>query len=115
MRHIRHGQAELAGALAIDVDVERRIVVLLRELQIAQEAELGQLRLHFLRVGVIVLQADSLHRDFDGRRRAEAHHLGDDIARFEGDVRAGQFACRVLPAAVPASASPRGASGFSAT
>ena len=42
--HVGHGQAELAGALAVDGDVERREAALLRELQVAQEAELGQLR-----------------------------------------------------------------------
>ena len=43
--HVRHGQAELAGALAVDGDVERRVVALLGELQIAQESQFGQLRL----------------------------------------------------------------------
>ena len=37
---VRHRQAELAGALAVDRDIERRVVVLLRVLQVAQEAEL---------------------------------------------------------------------------
>ena len=66
------------------------IVELLRELQVAQEIELRQLRADLLRVGVVVREAGALHRDFDRRRRAEAHHLADDVAGFERDLRAGQ-------------------------
>ena len=42
--HVGHGQAELPGALAVDGDVEGREAALLRELQVAQEVELRQLR-----------------------------------------------------------------------
>ena len=39
LRDVRHCQAELAGALAIDVDVQRRIVQRLRVLQVAQRRQ----------------------------------------------------------------------------
>ena len=41
--HVGHGQAELAGAFPIDVDVQRRVVDLLGELKIAQEWQRRQL------------------------------------------------------------------------
>ena len=45
--------------------------------------------LDLLRVGVVVGQADALHGDLDRSGRAEAHHLGDDVGGFEGDLASG--------------------------
>src|ERR1019366_5350797 len=87
-RYVRHAQTELAGALAVDRNVERGIIQFLGVLEIAQEGDLGHLRLHLHGVGGVILQADSLHGYFDGRRRSEAHHLADDVAGFERDLRA---------------------------
>ncbi len=67
---------------------------LLGELQVAQEGQLDQLRVQGSREGVVVVEARALHRDFHRGRRAEAHHLGDDVAGFEGDLRTGQIAAQ---------------------
>ena len=50
-----------------------------------------------LRVCIIVLQTDSLHRDLDRRRRSEAHHLRHDIGRFERHLARRQFSCKTRP------------------
>ena len=42
--HVSHGQAELAGAVAVDANVQRGVVRLLRELQIAQEGAASPFR-----------------------------------------------------------------------
>ncbi len=80
-----------------------------------KKASFANCGLDLLRVGVIVLQAGALHGDFDGRGRSEAHHLGDDVAGFEGDLGARQFARAELSRSFSRRASPRGASGLSAT
>ena len=72
---VGHGEAELAGAFAVDIDVESREIACLRNLKIAQEWEFGHLSLDFFREGVIVVEADTLDRYLDGSGRAEAHHL----------------------------------------
>jgi len=79
-----HREAELAGTGAVDIDVERWEVRRLRKFQIAQERQLCHLCLYLAGVDVIVLQANALDGDFDGRGRAEAQDLGHDITGFEG-------------------------------
>ena len=82
-RHVRHGQAELPGAVAIDRDIERGIAAFLRDLEVAQESQAGHPRADLQGVGVIVRETDALHGDLDGGGRTEAHHLADDVAGFE--------------------------------
>ena len=96
MHHVRHGETELAGAVAVDVDIERGKVHLLLELQIAQRTQLGQLRPDLLRIGVDILQIGSLHVHLNRRGRTEAHHLGNDVAGFEGDLAVGQLPAQAL-------------------
>ena len=81
--NVRHAQAELSGAFAIDGDVECGIVQFLGALKIAQERQLGHLRLYFQGVAGIILKTDALYGNLDRCRRSETHHLADDVAGFE--------------------------------
>src|SRR4051794_24020327 len=51
----------------------------------------AQFAFYLSRELAVVRQARTLYRHFDRRRRSEAHHLADDVARFKGRVHAGQF------------------------
>ena len=114
-RHVRHGQSELTGALAVDVDVERGIVRgLAQTADRAGRAAAAICDLDLLGEGVVVLQIAALHGHFDGRGRAEAHHLTDDVAGFERDLQCPAVPWRRLARRLLAQASPRGAPGFSA-
>ena len=81
--------AELTGAIAIDLNLQGRIVERLRVLQVSQRGNLDELRPDFLGKGPRRRECGPLHRDFDRRRRAEAHDLADDVGRFKrhGNVR----------------------------
>src|SRR5579883_548754 len=96
MHYIGHRESELAGTIAIDIDIQRGIVLFLLELQIAEKVQLCQLRPNLFSVGVGVLQVDSLDVDQHGRRRAEAHYLRDDVSGFERDVAVGELFVQVL-------------------
>ncbi len=88
---VRHGQAKLAGTVAIDIDVERWEVPCLCELEIAEERQLSHLIAHVLCKGVVILKADTLYGYFNGRGGTEAHDLRNDIGSFKRDLHAWQF------------------------
>ena len=81
----------MPGAFAIDGDIERGVVDVLRKLEVAEEGELGELLMNLFRKGEVVLQVAAEHGDFDGRGRTEAHHLADDVGCFEGGLCSGEF------------------------
>ena len=66
---------ELPGALAINVDVDGRIIERLTELQIAQARNLLHLGQHLIGEGAVGREIRSAHRDLDRRRRTEVHNL----------------------------------------
>ena len=75
--------AKLPGTVAVDLDLKRWIVERLGVLQVTQRVDLPELRAHLLGEGARRQQGWPLHGDFDGSRRAKAHHLTDDIRRLE--------------------------------
>ena len=82
-RHVADLHAEQAGALAIHVHVHGGEVERLGKMHIAQRGNLLQLRVNFVGEFLVHREARAGDGDFDGRRRTEAHHAADDIARLE--------------------------------
>ena len=99
--HVRHGQSELTRTLAVDVDIERRIIDRLSKLKIPKEGNLGHLRLNLLSESIIVLQIATQYCDFNGRGRPEAHHLAHDVSGLEGDLSARQFLLQAAAQSLP--------------
>ena len=56
--------------------------------------------LHLFGELAIRRQVRAADRDFDRRRRAEAHHAADDVARLKGEPHVRQFAGEFLPQAL---------------
>ena len=70
----------------------RRVIEQLVELHVAERGDLLHLLEDLQRVGPNVRPIGAGHDHLDGRRRAEAHHLADDVARLEAEgdpLRAG--------------------------
>src|SRR5690242_4675246 len=62
------------------------VIHCLGKLQIPQEGQLVQFGMDLLCERVIVFKSWALHGEIDGCRRAEAHHLTDDVSGFKGDL-----------------------------
>lgn len=111
-RNLGGRRPAVGSFLSIDADVHGRIVERLGNLQIAQTRNRSQLPLDFEHVLPAVIQAGAAGGDLDRRGRAEAHHLADDVGRFEREPQFGEFAgeqaaqfilgpLRIDPAAMP--------------
>ena len=77
-----------AGTLPVDLHVDGRDNR--ATARIAGRASDGifcQLGLDLVGVGAVVGQVRAADGDFDRRRRAEAHHLVDDVGRLEGKLQ----------------------------
>ena len=96
-RHIRRRDAKLSRAIAVDLDLERRIIERLRILQVAQRIDLEQLGSNLLRERTTRGELRTLYGDFDRRRRAKAHDLADDVGGLERDRHIGQRLLQLVP------------------
>ena len=66
-------------------------------MEVAERGDLGQLVAQFLGEGAVVGEVRPGDGDVDRRRRAEAHHLADDVGRLEREPHVRQLR-RKLPA-----------------
>ena len=87
MSHVLDLDAAEPRLLAIDVDLDGRVVELLLELDVAEEGDALHVGGDLLRVLPHHLQVGADDPDRDRRRRAEAHDLGHDVARLEAEGR----------------------------
>ena len=78
-----HRDAAQPGFLTVDLHPHGRIIERLDELEIAQRWNTGQLGPDLLGKGPVLHEVGAVDRDLHGGRRAEAHHLADDIGRLE--------------------------------
>jgi hypothetical protein len=84
--------AEQAGALAVDVYGDGRVIEGLRDLDVAQVGDGFHLRDDAVGVFFAHGERGAADRDLDGRGGAEAHDARDDVLRFEGETQIGKLA-----------------------
>ena len=85
--HVLDRGVAQARLLAVDVDLDGRVVELLLELDVAEEGDPPHLPGDLLRVPPDQAEIGADDPDRDRRRRAEAHDVGHDIARLETEGR----------------------------
>ena len=76
--------------LAVYVDLDRRIVQRLDDLEIPEAGKLAHLVHELGGVGAGLGEIRPVDGDLHGRGRAETHHLVDDVGRFERKMHARQ-------------------------
>ena len=96
-RDTRDVQPELPCPGAVDVDSDGRVVERLGELQVPERPYFRQLGPEFLRESPPRLQVGALDGHFDRGGRSEAHHLADDVRRFERNGHIREFALEASP------------------
>lgn len=83
VRHVALGDAEQLRARAVDIDVESRVAVRLRDPRVDHARNIANLAQQTIRVGVVGGQVIAANLQVDRRRRAEVQDLTDDVRRWE--------------------------------
>ena len=88
------GHAAEAGPLAVEGDLDGRVVERLLDLHVAQRVDPVELLAELVHVGARVGQVAPADDDLDRRGRTQAHRLGDQVARLEGEDQVAERAGR---------------------
>ena len=83
------GHAAQAGSLAVERDLDGRVVERLLDLDVAERLDPVELLAELVHVGARVGQVAAADDDLDRRGGAQAHRLGDQVARLEGEDHVG--------------------------
>ena len=104
------GHAAQAGPLAVERDLDGRVVERLLDLHVAERLDPVELLAELVHVGAGVGHVAPADDHLDRRGGTQAHRLGDQVARLEGEDQVGDALVGLRRASGPGQAAPGGTS-----